>query len=344
MSFPDKPTLRQSSIRLPGAIWMVVAVLVSYVIFWFVMAEQFRAAVRDRAEGEDGLKLTYSGLVLGGFPFLVRLTVADAGLARPGSWAWRGPLVVLEARPWSPWRVRIRAPGEFELDLPGAGGPDAWKGGTRELSAEVAFEGGRLSHGRIRISGLDLAAAGGRLFVASGTFSLRVLGDEGADHLTATADLRGEAVDVEAPGDLPLGPHLGRIALAARVMGGIGRGPGALSGWRDKGGTVEVTDLTVDYGPLEARASGTGALDGAMQPVGAFTARIRGFFRTVDALRERDLIRARDAVTAKVVLGVLAKNPGDGGPPVLNLSVTVQDRKVYVGPVVLARIPEVHWP
>ena len=344
MSFPDKPALGLSSIRLPGAIWVAVAALVSYVIFWFVMAEQFRDAVRDWAEGGEGLKVTYSGLVLGGFPFLVRLTVADAGLARPGSWAWRGPLVVLEARPWSPWRVRIGAPDEFELDLPGAGGPVAWKGGARELSAEVAFEGGGLRDGRIRISGLELAAAPGRLAVARGTFSLRVLGDVDADHLNATADLRFEAKDVEAPGELPLGGHLGRIALTARVMGGIGRGPEALGAWRDKGGTVEVTDLAVDYGPLEARASGTVALDGAMQPIGAFTARIRGFFQTVDALRERGLIRARDAVTAKVVLGVLARNPDAGGPPVLNLAVTVQDRKVYVGPVALAQVPEVHWP
>ena len=344
MSSPDKPAERQSSIRLPGAIWVVVVALVSYVIFWFVMAEQFRDAVRDWAEDGDGYRAAYSGLVLGGFPLLVRLTVEDASLSRPGFWAWRGPRVVLESRPWSPWRIRIWAPGEFELELPGANGPAAWKGGARELSAEVAFEGDRISDGRIRISGLELAAAAGRLAVASGTFRLSVLGGVDADHLTAAADLRVEAMDVEAPGELPLGQHLGRIALAARVMGGIGRGPEALAQWRDKGGTVEVTDLALDYGPLEARASGTVALDGAMQPVGAFTARIRGFFQTVDALKDRGLIRARDAVTAKVVLGVLARNPGDGGPPALNLAVTVQDGKVYVGPVALAEVPEIHWP
>jgi hypothetical protein len=344
MSSPDKSARRQPGIRLPGAIWVTVVALVSYVIYWFVVAEQFRGAVRDWAGRGDGTRAAYSGLVLGGFPFLVRLTVEDAGLARPGSWAWRGPSVVLEARPWSPGRVRFRAPGEFELDLPDAGGPAAWKGGARELSGEVAFEGGRLGSGRIRVAGLEIAGAGGRLAVAGGAVRLSVLGAEDAGHRTASAEFRGEAVDVEMPGELPLGRRLGRIALDARVMGGIGPGPEALAGWRDKGGTVEVTDLALDYGPLEARASGTVALDGAMQPVGAFTARIRGFFQTVDALRERGLIRARDAVTAKVVLGVMARNPGDGGPPTLNLAVTVQDRKVYAGPVALAEVPEIHWP
>lgn len=344
MSFPDNPAQRQPSIRLPGAIWVAVVALVSYVIFWFVVADQFRGAVRDWAGAGDGYRASYSGLVLGGFPFLVRLTVEDADLARPGSWAWRGARVVLESRPWSPRRVRIRAPGQFELELTGAGGPAAWKGGAREFSGEVAFEGGRLRFGRIRIAGLELAGAAGRLAVASGDVRLSLLEAGDAGHRTASAALRAEAMDVEAPGELPLGQRLGRIVLAARVMGGIGPGPEALAEWRDRGGTVEVTDLALDYGPLEARASGTVALDGAMQPVGAFTARIRGFFRTVDALKERGLIRARDAVTAKVVLGVLARNPGDGGPPTLNLAVTVQDRKVYVGPVALAEVPEIHWP
>jgi hypothetical protein len=344
MFFPDEPAERKSRFRLPGVTWAVVAALVSYVVFWFVMAGQFRDSVRTWAEGGDGIGAAYSSLALGGFPFLVRLSVEDAELSQPGLWAWRGPRIVLEARPWSPWRVRVRAPGDFEIDLPGRAGPVTWKGGAGELSADVTFEGGRAGDIRIRISDFELSAADDRLFLASGSVRLHQLGGEDADHLTASADLRVEARDLQAPGDFPLGPRLDRLSLTARVMGGIGRGAGALGAWRDKGGTVEVTDLTFDYGPLEARANGTVALDGDMQPVGVFTARIRGFFQTVDALKARGLIRARDALTAKMVLGVLARKADDGGPPILSLAVTVQDRKVYVGPVALAEVPEVRWP
>ena len=346
MFFPDDPVDSKSKFRLPGVTWVVAAALVSYVIFWFVMAEQFRDAVRTWAEAGDGdgTRAAYSGLALSGFPFLVRLRVEDAEVSRPGLWAWRGPSVVLEARPWSPWRVGIRAPGAFEVDINGPAGPVAWKGGVGELSAEVIFDGGRAGDTRISISDFELTAANRRMAVAGGTVRLIMLGDASADHLTASAELKVEARDLEAPGDLPLGPHLGRIALAARVMGGIGREPGALGAWRDKGGTVEVTDLDLDYGPLEARASGTAALDGDMQPVGVFTARIRGFFQTVDALKARGLIRAKDAVVAKMVLGVMARKADGGGPSVLSLAVTVQDRKLYAGPVALAQVPEIHWP
>jgi hypothetical protein len=344
MFFPDETAEQKSRFRLPGVTWAVAAGLVSYVIFWFVMAEQFRDAVRTWAEGGDGTRAAYSRLSLGGFPFLVRLSIEDAELSRPGLWAWRGGSVVLEARPWSPWRVRVRAPGDFEIDLPGPAGPAAWKGGAGEMLADVAFEGGRAIDTRITISDFELTAANRRLAVARGSVRLILLGDASANHLTASADLRVEARDLEAPGGLPLGPRLGRIALTARMMGGIGRGAGALAYWRDKGGTIEVTELALDYGPLKARASGTAALDGAMQPVGVFTARIRGFFQTIDALKARGLIRARDALTAKMVLGVLARKSDDGGSPILSLAVTVQDRKVYAGPVALAEVPEVRWP
>ncbi len=101
--------------------------------------------------------------------------------------------------------------------------------------------------------------------------------------------------------------------------------------------------LAITYGPLSAQATGTVALDGNMQPVGAFTAKIQGFRETVDALQERGLVRGRDAVTAKLVLGALAKTPAGGGPQTLNLAITVQDRTLFAGPVPLARLPAIDW-
>ncbi len=63
----------------------------------------------------------------------------------------------------------------------------------------------------------------------------------------------------------------------------------------------------------------------------------------MDALRKRGLVRSRDAVTAKLVLGALARTPEGGGPPTLNLAITVQDRTLFAGPVPLARFPAIPW-
>ena len=46
--------------------------------------------------------------------------------------------------------------------------------------------------------------------------------------------------------------------------------------WRDKGGTVEVTRLNLDHGPLRLNGEGTFALDRDLQPVGTLTVRVEG--------------------------------------------------------------------
>ena len=78
--------------------------------------------------------------------------------------------------------------------------------------------------------------------------------------------------------------------------------------------------------------------------MGAFTARIQGFFDAVDLLREKGLIRSRAATTAKIVLGALSKKSAEGGAATVSLPVTVQDRTLFTGPVPLMRLPPLVWP
>jgi hypothetical protein len=86
------------------------------------------------------------------------------------------------------------------------------------------------------------------------------------------------------------------------------------------------------------------ALDGDMQPIGALTARIGGFFETIDALRAKGMLGAREAVTAKLVLGVLSKRPAGGGARILTVPLSLQHRTLYAGPVALGRVPRLAWP
>jgi hypothetical protein len=144
---------------------------------------------------------------------------------------------------------------------------------------------------------------------------------------------------------LPLGGDLTRAALTAKLIGTLEAGPWpeALDRWRDAGGTIEVTRLQLLYGPLTLTADGTLALDKAEQPIGAFNARIVGASRTVDALRQRGLIEDMNSVAAKVMLGLMARKPLDGGEPVVAIPLTLQDRTLHAGPIALAVIPEIRW-
>ena len=105
---------------------------------------------------------------------------------------------------------------------------------------------------------------------------------------------------------------------------------------------IEVADVTVRHGPLNVSGGGTIALDAAMQPVTAFTVRAEGYSETVDALRKAGQIKTGDATATKLVLAVLAKRP-NGGPPYIEAPLTVQDRRLRIGPLDLLEIPVVSW-
>ena len=112
--------------------------------------------------------------------------------------------------------------------------------------------------------------------------------------------------------------------------------------WRDAGGALEVTSLGLSYGPLNMLGDGTVALDRDGQPEGAFTAHLTGFPEAIDAFRKAGLMTRRDADTAQVVLGLLARGPL-GGPRTLDVPLTLQDRTVSLGPVALFRLKPVDW-
>jgi hypothetical protein len=41
--------------------------------------------------------------------------------------------------------------------------------------------------------------------------------------------------------------------------------------------------------------------------------------------------------------GVFARRPAEGGPPAIDLPLTIQDRTVSLGPAKIAKLPEIEW-
>ena len=144
-----------------------------------------------------------------------------------------------------------------------------------------------------------------------------------------------------APG---LGLTTARLDLDASLTGGLPErlGTGALAQWRDRGGTIEIRRLDVLHGPLDMKGDGTLALDGDMQPVGAFTFMVRGFLVALDRLLEAGVIKRHPAQLAKTVLGALARNDGRDGSE-LKVPLSIQERWIYAGPVALGRMPVLRW-
>lgn len=131
--------------------------------------------------------------------------------------------------------------------------------------------------------------------------------------------------------------------LAARgaVMGPMPTAPDigqALTGWANAGGVLELKSVSFAQTPLEAEGEGTLALDEALQPLGALTLRALGVTETVDLLASQGLLNERNAKTAKIMVQGLAK-PNDAGRLQVDLSLSLQQGYLWLGPIKLARLP-----
>jgi hypothetical protein len=117
----------------------------------------------------------------------------------------------------------------------------------------------------------------------------------------------------------------------------------SLTAWRAAGGSVALRELALDWGPLSIHASGTLTLDERLQLAGLAQARITGENEALDVLTTARVVAPRAAMAARAILALLGK-PQPGGPPVVDVPLTLQDRVLQVGRIPLIRLPELIWP
>ncbi len=344
---------------LIGGVAFAIAAL-AYTVLWFAGASQLKAGVEEwiAQRSASGFSARVGKLEIGGYPLAFKLIAADPKLdfsPPPGSgqaaWSAGFARAVAEVAPWRRRDFRIELTGEHGFEFGSGPGRQAMSGETGRVQAVAAFDSeGFPEFLSLDLQQIDLKNSRRRPAYAVASARLSAERRPGGDGERFTPGLRftiiAEGVNAPALVRLPLGNALQRVLLEARLVGDfpLENVLESLGAWRDQGGTLELDKVDIRYGQLGVQASGTLALDRNLQPIGALTARLEGFLGAIDALREADIIRTRDAAMAKLVLGSLAKRPAGGGPRVLSLPLSVQDRKLSAGPVPLMEIPEIRWP
>ena len=348
--------IKGTLIALIGA----AAACVAYTVYWFYVASAFRDGLPawiERTAGPNAT-LAYRQLEISGYPFQFRLILTEPLLDAPAlpAWAnkpvkWKASRVTAMMAPWNWSRFTVDLAGVHEFDLPAEAGRRNLRANARQFLTETVLRNDGLPETmqvnvvRLRVeegasSTPPLWSAG-----AAQVFARRLFPPvDAADKPTFTLQLRLQDVRLP-PGDLPLGRDVTRLAGDIKVVGRLSDplSTGDLATWRDAGGTVDFVVNEARYGPLSMTANGTAALDAALQPMAAMTANVQGLFPAIDALRDRDLIRSRDAAMAKVVLGVMAR-PGDNGVPTISLPFTIQDGKLSAASIALMDVPPIPWP
>ena len=289
--------------------------------------------------------------VSGGWPWAATLEIRDVAIVGgtslvPGGVAWRVPSVTLRIPMLRPHSMDIEAFGEQHLRIGDL--PEGVLTGSRLLAVlglapdnesrdlEILAERPRFQ-----------SAAGGTLAAAQASLRVQLPPSVRTGDIQSGFAFDTEAVALPASGRWPLGATIRQLSIDGTLEGPI---PSArppvpwATAWRDGGGSLQIHNMSLIWGPLSLTGAATLALDDQLQPMGAGTSKVTGYATTLDALATSGALSRSAATAAKAVLSLLAGSGDDGDPADVDVPLTLQYRTLSMRQVPLLRLPEVDWP
>jgi hypothetical protein len=282
-----------------------------------------------------------------GYPVAFRVDLGSAALRDASitpSLEFQIPALSGTARPWDFADWRLAAPQGFTADFAAAAGRTPAKLIAHAADGLISIEpeGGWTLWLSLRETSVEAGAA---VLVSSAEATLTVPPSPARGHVEPVIALAVEASQIKLPAAIaPLGDTIDELDFAATEKGTIPSGKLAdgLGAWRDAGGKIEIDNLRLKWGALDATATGTIALDQELQPTGSFSGAIQGYDQILTALVQNGQMRVSDASLARIALTFLAKT-GPDGKPEIRTAFTIQNGQMFLGPAKLGRVPHLSW-
>ncbi len=349
----------------------IVVLGAAYAGYWLFAAAQLEARFDSWVEERqaEGYRISHGSSHQSGFPGRVRLSVPDIRVAAPAGWTWQSPRIDVQTNPFGAAPLRLRFVGAQDLRLPPPYGLAPMTAVADRLTASLD---GFNVHGGGALPPMTIVGenVGVREKDAPDTDSLRI----GRIEIVATprSDATGSrspladgepqpgqrlsvaSTTLRLPASLasPLGDVVQRLSLQTEIVGSIeaAASPASLARWRDEGGTLELRGFALDYGPLQLTGDGTLALDHAGEPIGALSIRASGLAEVMRTLAAKGIVSPMVAAGATFLLRpprTAANNLNGPSNPTpgsaVAVPVSLQDRKLYLGPLPIARLPSPPW-
>ena len=329
------------SLRRVFAIAVATAVVAAagYTAYWFAAASAVRDGVAEWAEARraEGFEVAHGEVTVNGFPTRLVAVIRQPMIARPDAepaWRWSADGLVAEARPWAPGRIAVTLPAVQRVAYRQGDGPERVVTITLEAGiAHVVVADGVASSVAVEASGIAAGTPRGPMALDRLVVSVERLAD---DRIAVSFDARRLTLAPGAGG--PLGREVAALAATATIIGGLPEAPLrlALRAWAEAGGTVEIHSLSLQWGALALAATGTLTLDNQLRPEAALSAEITGYGGVLDGFAAAGAMAARDASIAKTFLNLMASTKS--GRRVLEVPISAQDGKLYVGPLPLVEL------
>ena len=323
--------------------FVVLAIaVVAWTAGWFWMrGEVFRRMdLGARVLGESGYRIDWGARSLSGFPFRLDLDIAAPRFREISGWGLSAPRLKAEAFVFAPDHWVIVAPAGVTLNRR-VGGPVTI--GAKVLRGSLTEMGAHPPRLSIEGMGLTFAAAPGASPVmiasAEGLHLHAKAGpmDQGAFYVEVDkAGSAGPSLLNDIAADAPVTLIVDAIFSHAGAPGGQGFA-GALRGWGEAGGGLNIRRLSLQAGPVTAE-TGPGALaiggDGRLK--GVLDLRMKQGRRLLAAWGARSGLAPEAATSAQAILDAHDR----GG--VTAVSVNFQAGQTTIGPVAVAPAPRVY--
>jgi hypothetical protein len=320
-----------------------------YTAFWLLVARQIETGILDWAQSQraDKIDASWQRIRVSGYPVAFRVDL-DSATLRDGavtpSPEFHIPVLSGTARPWDLGDWQIAAPEGFAADLAAAGrrSPAKLISRTANGLTSIVSDGGW----KLWLNLKDVTVeANAQIRVSSARTTVNVPPRPPLGHNEPAIGLAVDASQINLPRAVgPLGDTVDELDFGATVKGAIpsGKLADAVAAWRNAGGRIELDNLRLKWGALDATATGTIALDQELQPNADFSGAIQGYDQILTALVQSGQMRASDAGLARIALTLLAK-AGPEGKPEIRTAFTIQNGQMFLGPAKLGRLPRITW-
>ena len=296
-----------------------------------------------------GWTVRYGAPVRAGWPLSVSMRVPDFALesgprTTPAGLTWQAEALTLRVALLD-WDRLVASPGGRQrLDVAGQTFPFA----ADRMELTLPLEGGAIPReGVLEVERLRLNSPWGAFDLGRGSLALRSRQSATEAEPAFNVELVLRQLGLPMPGPGALGQQVALVELDASLSGPVPpiRQPTQRAeAWRDAGGTLDLRRIALRWGPVGTTLSATGTLDEALQPMGAGQLELTGAAEAIEAMVAQGLVARGAGAALRVMAGLLARPAPDGGPPVLELPFTLQDRRIGLGRLPLARLPALQWP
>jgi len=324
---------------------LAVVLAAAYTGYWYYLVGIIHKEMGPWVEARraDGLDIKWNAVKIGGYPFAVRLRFDgfDVAAAKPLPYQMHAANISFSSAPWDLRHWHFNAPdgARVELLLQSAGFDAKTLDGTVSVPIQP--------NGTGDIAATDLTGRGAAQGMGVDSVHVALKQPDSppkTDHdpaLLVSFDVQGAHLRA-APA--PFGTTIQDISATATVDGTIAPAPlpQMLDAWRKKGGAIELENAHLAWDRLDIDAQGTLALDDDLQPLAALTATVRGQNEMIDAAVSAGALPEGDAGMARIVLNMISQQ-GDDGRKQIQLPISAQNRRLYLGPAAIAKIPTIDW-